>query len=107
MSDPRRWATAAGELTSRALTAALDGLEDVALRGLEQAAAEVAEERLRLTEQRLRALRAFAAPAPRLGGRLVAGTVYFAARWAPEAVRSARDILGEAADFLDHEDPER
>ena len=33
-------------------------------------------------------------------GRLVAGSTYFAFRWAPEAVRSARAILRETSAFL-------
>jgi len=104
MSDEqtnRRMATTAGNGVARALAFVLDRLEDMALRALEQAAAaEVDSDRLRVAEKRLTALRSFAAPLPRLAARLVAGSTYFAVRWTPEAVRSAREILSDTSEFL-------
>jgi hypothetical protein len=102
----RRWAKFAGDSTTRALAMALDRLDDVALRALEQAAiADIGDKQLGAVEQRLRALRELAVPVPRVGGRLIAASVYFAARWTPEVVRCATEVVRETSEFLDS-DPE-
>jgi len=94
-------AVAAGRTAERFLTLALDRLEGLSLWALEQAAeAQPESNRLRVTERRLSRARSFAAPLPRIAGRVVAGSTYFGGRWAPEVARSAKEILGDTSEFL-------
>lgn len=100
----RRRATAAGRTAERVVGAVLDKLEGLLLWALEQTAESAPEsERLRSTEQRLNRMRRMTAPLPRSSGRLVAGSTYFAFRWTPEALRSARETLRESSAFLNAE----
>jgi len=82
----------------------LDKLEGLSLWALEQTAEGAPEsERLKSAEHRLGRARRMASPLPRNTGRLVAGSTYFAFRWAPEALQSARAILRETSAFLNAE----
>ncbi len=104
----RERAVAAGRAAERVVALALDRLEGLSLWALEQAAdAQPESDRLRTAEQRLSRARSFAAPLPRVAGRLVAGSTYFGGRLAPEVVRSAKEILGETSEFLNSDrDPQ-
>lgn len=97
----RRWATVAGDLAERAVAAALDRIEDGALRVLEQAAAaDVGTDALHAAERQLKAARSAGAPLPREVGRVLAGATYFAARWAPATVRTTREAITDTTEYV-------
>jgi hypothetical protein len=102
--ETRRRAAAAGRAAEQAIDAVLDRLEGLSLWALEQAAESRPEsDRVRSAESRLHRVRRMTAPLPRNANRLVAGSAYFALRWAPEALSSARDALRETSAFLNAE----
>jgi hypothetical protein len=100
----RRRAAAAGRTAERVVDSVLDRLEGLSLWALEQAAECRPESRqLRSAEARLNHGRRMTAPLPRNVNRLVAASTYFAARWAPEALSSAREALRETSAFVNAE----
>jgi len=104
LDDTRRRATAAGRTAERVVGEALDKFGDLVLWVLECTAESAPEsDRVRSADRRLNQLRRMTTPLPRTTGRLVAGSTYFAFRWTPEALRSARAILREASAFLNAE----
>jgi hypothetical protein len=105
--ETRRRAAAAGRAAERVVGSVLDKLEGLSLWALEQTAeSEPESERVQSAESRLQRARRMAAPLPRNANRLVAGSTYFAFRFAPEALHSARAIMRDTSAFLDAE-PQR
>ena len=97
----RKTAAAAGRTAERLVAFTVARLEDLSLCALEQAAgAQPESERLRMAEQRLNRLRSFAAPLPRIAGRVAAGSTYFGIRWSIVAADAAKEIRGETSAFL-------
>jgi hypothetical protein len=102
--ETRRRAAVAGRSAERVVGMLLDRLEGVSLWALEQTATGAPDsERVRSAEERLDQMRRMTVPLPRKTGRLVAGSTYFAFRWTPEALRSAREIWRESTAFLNAE----
>jgi hypothetical protein len=100
--EARRRAAAAGRAAERAVASVLDRLEGLSLWALEQAAeCRPQSGQVRSAETRLNHARRMTAPLPRNANRLVAASTYFASRWAPEALSSAREALRETSAFLE------
>lgn len=99
--DASRRAAAAGRTAERLSAAALDRLEGMALWALEQGADPRTERAaVRSAERRVRQARSLTAPVPRQTRRAVSAATFFALRWAPEVVRTARAAAEETSAFV-------
>jgi hypothetical protein len=104
----RQTAVMVGREVERALSWAVDQLEDVSLWAMEQSAkAGTAPEDLSEAGRLMASMRKTARPLPRVAGRLAAASTYFALRLGVETFQTARKVLHEAAEFVATDVPPR